>query len=149
MAVRVREKPKGSGEWWVFISHHGKRKSKKIGKDKRLAREVAEKIKAKLVLNELTIEKINQKCPTFKEYAEMWLSLPSERKETTQKNYKHYLKNHVYPQIGNISVDKIRRKDLKFLFDKISIKGVALSSCKTIKIPLNGVFNHAVDSELI
>ncbi|MBW2198119.1 MAG: hypothetical protein JRF58_09780, partial [Deltaproteobacteria bacterium] len=76
MAVTVREKPKGSGQWWIFINHQGKRKSKKIGMDKRLAREVAEKIKAKLVLNELRIEKINSKCPTFKEYAEMWLALP-------------------------------------------------------------------------
>jgi integrase len=149
MAVRVREKPKGSGEWWIFINHQSKRKSKKIGRDKRLAREVAEKIKAKLVLNELSIEKINSECPTLKEYAEMWLSLPHERKESTQQNYKNYLQNHVYPHIGSMGVDKIGRKDLKLLFDKISIKGVALSSCQTIKIPLNGVFDHAVDSELI
>jgi integrase len=149
MAVRVREKPKGSGEWWIFINHHGKRKSKKIGKDKRLAREVAKKIEAKLTLGDFDIEQDNKRCPTFKEHAEMWLSLPHERRETTQQNYKNYLKNHVYPQIGNMRVDQIGRKDLKLLFDRISIKGVALSSCRTIKIPLNGVFDHAVDSELI
>ena len=149
MAVRIREKPKGSGEWWSFINHHGKRKSKKIGKDKRLAREVAKKIEAKLTLGDFDIEQDNKRCPTFKEHAEMWLSLPHERRETTQQNYKNYLKNHVYPQIGNMRVDQIGRKDLKLLFDRISIKGVALSSCRTIKIPLNGVFDHAVDSELI
>jgi integrase len=44
MGVKVREKPKGSGNWWIFINHQGKRKSKKIGKDKCLAREVAKKI---------------------------------------------------------------------------------------------------------
>ena len=59
MAVKVREKPKGSGDWWIFINHHGKRKSKKIGKDRTIALEVAERIKVKLVLNELSIEKIN------------------------------------------------------------------------------------------
>jgi integrase len=149
MAVRVREKPKGSGVWWIFINHHGKRKSKKIGKDKRLARKVAEKIKAKLVLNELSIEKINSKCPTFKEYAEMWLSLPHERKESTQHVYKGQLQNHIYPHIGSMRVDKIGRKDLKLLFDKISINGVKFSTCKTIKIPLKGVLDHAVESELI
>ena len=63
MGVRVREKPKGSGEWYIFISHQGKRKSKKIGKDEKLAREVAEKIKAKLVLGELDVEKINEAWP--------------------------------------------------------------------------------------
>ena len=53
-----------------------KRKSKKIGSDKKLANEVAEKIKAKLVLGELNIEKIEDPCPTFKKYAELWLTLP-------------------------------------------------------------------------
>jgi integrase len=46
MAVNVREKPKGSGIWWIFINHQGKRKSKKIGTDCKIAREVAKKIEA-------------------------------------------------------------------------------------------------------
>jgi len=149
MAVRIREKPKGSGEWWIFINHHGKRKSKKIGKDKRLAREVAKKIEAKLTLGDLNIEQVNAKCPTFREYSEMWLSLPHERKDSTQHVYKGQLQNHIYPNIGSMRVDKIRRKDLKLLFDKISIKGVKFSTCRTIKIPLNCVLDHAVDGELI
>ena len=149
MAVRIREKPKGSGEWWVFINHHGKRKSKKIGKDKRLAREVAKKIEAKLTLGDFDIEQDNKKCPTFKEYAEMWLSLPHERKESTQHVYKGQLQNHIYPHIGGMRVDRVGRKDLKLLFDKISISGVKFATCKTIKIPLRGVLDHAVESELI
>jgi integrase len=44
MGVKVREKPKNSGNWWVFIDHQGRRKAKKIGKDKRVAMEVAKKI---------------------------------------------------------------------------------------------------------
>ena len=55
MGVRVREKPPGSGIFWVFINHNGRRKSKKIGMDEKLANKVAEKIKAKLVLGELDI----------------------------------------------------------------------------------------------
>jgi integrase len=149
MAVRIREKPKGSGEWWIFINHHGKRKSKKIGKDKGLAREVAKKIEARLTLGDLNIEQVNAKCPTFREYSEMWLSLPHERKDSTQHIYRGHLRNHIYPYIGSMRVDKIRRKDLKLLFDKISIKGVKFSTCRTIKIPLNCVLDHAVDGELI
>jgi len=148
MGVNIREKPKGSGVWWIFINHQSKRKSKKIG-SKDIAKKVAEKVKAKLVLGELNIEKINRKCPTFKEYAEMWLSLPHDRKESTQYNYKGYLQGHIYPHIGSITIDKIRKKDLKLLFDKLSIKGLRLSTCRTIKIPLNGVLDHAVDSEWI
>jgi integrase len=74
MGVKVREKPPGSGIYWIFINHQGKRKSKKIGADEKLANGVAEKIKAKLVLGELDIEKIEEPCPIFKEYAELCLS---------------------------------------------------------------------------
>jgi len=28
MGVKVREKPKGSGVWWIFIEHQGRRKAK-------------------------------------------------------------------------------------------------------------------------
>ena len=33
MGVNVREKVNGSGEFWVFISHNGIRKSKKVDHD--------------------------------------------------------------------------------------------------------------------
>ena len=43
VGVKVKEKVKGSGEWWIFINHRGKRKAKKIGNEK-TAFEVARKI---------------------------------------------------------------------------------------------------------
>ena len=49
MGVRVREKISGSNEFWVFINHGGRRTSRKVGARK-AALEVAEKIRAKLVL---------------------------------------------------------------------------------------------------
>ncbi len=53
MGVKVREKPKGSGVWWIFIDHRGRRKAKKIGRDKKVALGVAKKIEAKLTLGDL------------------------------------------------------------------------------------------------
>ena len=41
MGVVVREKVKGSGEWWAFINHNGRRTSKKVG-TRRNAEKVAE-----------------------------------------------------------------------------------------------------------
>jgi len=146
MGVRVREKPKGSGVWFIFINHQGKRKSKKIGNDEKLAREVAEKVKAKLVLGELNVEKINEKGVLFKEYAEMWLALPHDIKESTKDVYKGYLKRHIYPVIGKMEVNEIRKRDLKLLFDKLSIQGF---NPENLRAPLRNVFNHAVESELI
>ena len=48
MGAKVREKIKGSGDWWILINYNGKRKAKRIGKDKRVALEVAKKIDAKI-----------------------------------------------------------------------------------------------------
>lgn len=49
MGVRIREKIKDSGEWWVFIAHQGRRTSRKVG-DRKAAREAARKIQARLTL---------------------------------------------------------------------------------------------------
>jgi len=68
MAVKVRERPTGSGNWWVFIDYQGKRKAKKIGSEE-AAHEVAKKVEAKLTLGEFNIEKHKPPCPIFKEYA--------------------------------------------------------------------------------
>jgi len=43
MGVTLRQKAKGKGKpWWVFISHNGKRTSRKVG-SKSAAEEVASK----------------------------------------------------------------------------------------------------------
>ena len=97
MGVAVREKPKGSGIWWVFINHHGSRKAKKIGKDKRLAGEVARKIEARLTLGDMNLDRFNEQCPTLKKYAQKWLALPHDRKESTQQAHNRNLELHVYP----------------------------------------------------
>ena len=43
MGVKVRERPKDSGIWYVFVDHRGLRKAKKCGSEK-LANKVADLI---------------------------------------------------------------------------------------------------------
>jgi integrase len=149
MGVSVREKPKGSGIYWVFITHQGKRKSKKIGNDEKLALGVAEKIKARLVLGELNVEKINSSAPTFKRCAELWLSLPHDWKESTRENYQDNLRIHIYPVFGKMPIDGISRKEIKAFFSELYAKGLNLNTLKVIRAPLSGVFSFAVESEHI
>lgn len=57
MGVTVRQKVKGSGQpWWVFVTHDGKRWSKKVG-DKATANNLANKIRACIALGEVEIKK--------------------------------------------------------------------------------------------
>jgi integrase len=77
MGVKFRERPEGSGVWWLFIDHQGKRKARKIGKDKKLALDVAKKVEAKLALGDVgPLEKNETTPPTFAEYAQTWISEP-------------------------------------------------------------------------
>jgi integrase len=94
MGVKVREKPAGSGVWWIFIDHLGKRKAKKVGKDRKLAEEVARKISAKLTLGDVGITEKKEQVPAFKEYAELWLHgyIKPLRRETTFERYRDVLR---------------------------------------------------------
>ena len=49
VGVKVREKIKGSGVWWVFVNHNRQRISKRVG-SKKAALQVAETIQARLKL---------------------------------------------------------------------------------------------------
>jgi integrase len=148
MGVRVRQKAKGKGNpWWVFISHNGKRTSRKVG-DKKAADAVASTIRAKLQLGEFGFDD-PKPVPTFKEHAKMWLSLPHDWKESTKENYLSNLNNHILPALGSIPINAIKRKDLKTFFDKLLSEGVASNTVAIIRSPISGVLTHALDSELI
>jgi len=146
MGVRVKERPKGSGIWWMFISHHGKRKAKKIGKDKRLALAVAKKIEARLVLGELTLKKGQTRYPTFKEYAEKWLAfIKAKRRASTYERYAGILKKHVLPVFKTKPLESISRGDIRdFLVSKSDKYDVRL-----FRDVISGILNFAVDDEII
>ncbi len=66
MGVKVREKPANSGTWWIFINHQGKRRAKKVGRDKKLALDAAKKIEAKLALGDVGLLQEEQKVPNVR-----------------------------------------------------------------------------------
>jgi len=151
MAVIVREKVKGSGEWYIFINHQGKRKSKKVGRDKRLALEVAEKIAARLLLGDTKLIENSPPCPTFKEYAEQWLQgyIRSVRRGGTYTRYKCALERQIYPAIGKMNLIQIKRKDIKTLLLELNNRGFSKSSISMARIVISGVMTSAIEDEII
>jgi len=148
MGVRVRQKTKGKGNpWWVFITHNGKRTSRKIG-DKKAADAVASTIRAKLQLGEFGFEE-QKPVPTFKEHTKLWFSLPHDWRESTRENYLGNLKNHILPAFGSTPINEIRRKDFKLFFDKLLSEGLASNTVALIRATISGVLSHALDSEQI
>ena len=150
MGVKVRQKTKGKGQpWWVFVSHNGKRTSRKVG-DKKAAKDVASKIEAKLQLGEFGFEE-KKKILTFKEYADLWLrsDIPALCKKSTGENYRGFLNKHILPVFGNLKVTDINRGKVKnFLLETVG-SGYSKSYADQFKNVISGVLNKAVDDEVI
>ncbi|MDY6987943.1 MAG: site-specific integrase [Thermodesulfobacteriota bacterium] len=149
MGVKVREKVKGSGEWWVFINHQGRRKSKRVGSED-LALEVAKKIEAKLTLGDLDLEKKEAvPCPTFSDYSKHWLGfIEAMRTEATHERYEGILRLHVKPVIGKKQLDEIKRGDIRNLLLQ-KTKTHSRSLVTLIRNVISGVFQYAMDEELV
>ena len=62
MAAKLREK---DGFYWVVVHHQGRRKWKKIGKDKRQALKVVHEVNAKLALGQFEEVAEVQDCLVF------------------------------------------------------------------------------------
>ena len=150
MGFTVRQKLKGNGNpWFIFVSHEGKRISKKIG-SKAQAKEVADKINARIALNDFSIED-EKPIPTFKEYADAWIktTVPATCKESSTKDYGDILRIHVLPEFGDLDVTRITRGQIKeFLFRKIN-EGKAKSTVNHYRAVISGVLNQAVDAGAI
>lgn len=153
MGVKVREKIKGSGDWWIFIHHNGKRKSKIIGRDRKAALAIAKKLEAKLASGDILIEdhEDEQKNPVFEEYAGIWISVtvPATCKPSSISDYKGILNNHVLPEFGKKPVNEITRMMVRNFLMKKTNKGFAASTVTHIKNAISGVLNLAVDDEVL
>jgi integrase len=96
MGVRVREKQRGSGVWWVFIKHHGKRTSKRVG-DKRPAERVASEIRRQLAAGDFHLPTTG---PAFRDVAAEWLErypLVNALRQSTLENHRSFTDQHLVP----------------------------------------------------
>jgi integrase len=152
MGVKVRERPKGSGIHWVFIDHQGQRKAKKIGKDKKLANDIAKKIGARLTLGYFDLLENDENAqPTFEEYANYWLEdyIKPLRRASTYERYRDILKRHVFPVFGQKKIDEIKRVEIRNLFLKKKKAKFSRSMICLIRDVMSGPMGYAVDEELI
>ena len=67
MGVTIRERPKNSGVWWIFVCWQGKRKAKKVGA-REAAEEAAKQIEARLTLGQSAFPQRKPAAPTLEQY---------------------------------------------------------------------------------
>ena len=147
MGVKVREKLKGSGEWWVFINHKGKRRSKKVG-DKRAANAVKREVEARLAKGDLKM--IREQCPTVASYGADWLESPFQVwKESTHDNYSGAFDIHIEPSLGSKRLDEVKRADIKRFIAALRSDNLSSARIQTIMGVLSGIFTSAIEDEIL
>ena len=158
MGVKVKEKVKGSGEWWIFIDHKGKRKARKIGRDKRIAMEAARKIEAKLTLGEYDLEPPT--FPTLKEYVDGWRDTDGERrtgwyekvavlslKNSTYHSYRQIIDYHLLPGFGSRPLNEITSRMISDFISQTIKAGIRSATARNIKNCLSAILRHAVNPD--
>lgn len=151
MGVTFRENPKGSGKYMVFVRHQNRRRSFAVPGGRVMAKQMVKDFEDVLRENPdsiFTKKKKEREVPTFRKLAEEWLA--SHRgKESTLQRYESLLKAYVYPTIGQLRVDHIRRADCKMVITKARKRGDSRSQQGLIRTTMVGVLEEALDHEFI
>ncbi|HIE65203.1 MAG: site-specific integrase [Nitrospira sp.] len=171
MGVKVRERPLGSGKWWIFTDYKGKRCARYIRSGKREADKIAEKIASKLDVltsakkqgvnisirqvvlddpNRIVKEPVN-KGPKLEEYASEWIDGCETRglKHTTCRSYKGLLDKHLLPALGDMALSEINRKMVKELAIEKRKAGSSPSTVRLILGTLSVIFTSAIDDDIV
>jgi integrase len=114
MGVKVRQR---DGAWWVFIDWKGRRKAKRCG-TKKAAELAAVKIDAALKLGQLDVlypPTPATAVPTFKDYAEKWLTAVGtvRLRPSTLEQYRTRLRVRINPAIGDLPLTSITREAVR------------------------------------
>lgn len=115
MGVKVREKVKKSGVWWIFIDHKGARKAVKVG-SKEVATAKAKEIDATLTLGKLNLNPPETPPPVlFSDYAERFMGghVEINLKHSTKVSYREALDRNVLPVFGKRPLHEITRTEIK------------------------------------
>jgi integrase len=149
VGVTVREKPKGSGIWWVF-THKGRDKRSKCIGDRRLALKIKAELEAVMTRGALQLAPRRLRVA---ELAEEWLGTePVLRAQalSTRENAAAMLRQHILPDWGGARVADITAQEVEaWVLRKLSVGGSRRNpqralSRGTVKLAL-GVFRQVLD----
>jgi integrase len=154
MGVKVREKIKGSGGWWVFINHGGFRKSKHVGSEK-AALKVKEIIEAKLKLGQ-SIDADNKAAtdtpsiPTLDAYFERFRkTLEGSVRESTRDCYEGRYNHQIKDELGGLRLDRITRERVEEFVSSLVGKKLSKDTIRLTLATLRKVLGKAQRAGLI
>lgn len=148
MAVKIREKEKGSGVYWCFIHHRGRRLSIKAGSLK-AAQVAKEYYDAKLLTDPDSLFAPKARvAPTVREMSKRWLA-DAKYRQSTRVRYQTLLDPWVLPAIGSKKVDEVSRADVKGIINAAQKTGLSRSTLELILTTISCTLREAVDEGYI
>src|SRR5688572_17337137 len=146
MGVKVRFY---RGAWWIFINHHGRRRSKKIG-DQQTALRIAKELRDRLGRGDLHLPDSDGADVTFQRYSEDWLiQARLNLKASTVGFYEGHLEQHIVPALGSRLVSSLRRADCRALVTACRAKGLKATTVRGIARTLSTILSQAVEDEYL
>lgn len=144
MGVKVREKIKGSGDWYVYINHNGERTARRAG-TKPLARQLAENIQRKILLGDMAPA---PPSITFRTLADHWITavVPARCKASTTREYRAILKNYILPEFGGLPCEEVTRAKIR---DFLLKQERSRSTVGHMKAVISGVMNEALEQAIV
>ena len=156
VATGVTVRKDRRGKWTMFINKNGVRKNKTFnGGDRehlvkaiRAAETVASKIHTWATQPKKRPER--KKGPLFKDYSQRWLELNSPKwSPYTSERYEQVLQAHLWPHpVFSKPIDAIGRKELKNHLRTLAVD-IAPRTVELVHCVISGVFNEAIDDELV
>jgi integrase len=149
MGVKIR---KLRGKWYLVIDYRGKRKTRVIGTDRKIAEEVRRQVEAKLALGDIGIFGSDQRLiPTFGAYADEWLKdyARLECKTSTADGYEGVLRQYLRPRFATKRLDELKRDDIKTLINDLIAKELSRNTVRNALCVIRGMLNQAIEAGLI
>ena len=143
MGVKVREKEKGSGMWWLFITHKGNRTSRMVG-SKVEANRLAKELRGRLAGADF-LPQAKPPMPTIQERWEHFEKnyLRSAVSESKAASYRRNFQKHILPTLGASRMDEVTDEEMETFVAELVTQGKAKSTIATILHEFGRLYTHA------
>ena len=95
--------------------------------------------------------KNRNKNMSLNDYFEFWITTyaPNKVKASILTHYKHCYNIYVRDELGNRKIGKLTKVDFQMLFNEILAKGICNGVLNSIRSVLNGIFECALDDDVV
>jgi integrase len=150
MGVKVKERIPGSGVFWIFIDHNGRRKAKKVGSEE-ATKTVAKKIEARLVLGESFLPEKEPTLPILNDYYKRFEEayLATAVRHSTFLRHESNFRIHLLPELGTLRLDEITREKMQEFIALLVKKGLSKNSIRLALAALRVLYGFAIKNRVV